>query len=90
MCLDCIDSDFCADCYASWEKSNGEMELCKGHTFYEIPRPCWYQLRAGAVMEDGSTFPQAISFLEERFTALLEMERIQKIGTVAVNKAAGM
>lgn len=71
-CLDCLEGDFCADCYASWKKSNGEMDYCKGHTFYEIPRPCWYQFREGVVMEDGSTLPQVIDFLEERFTALLK------------------
>ena len=48
------------------------MEVCKGHTFYEIPRPCWYQLKEGTVMEDGSTLPQVIDLLEERFTSLLE------------------
>lgn len=76
-CLDCLDADFCADCYASWKKSNGEMDYCKGHTFYEIPRPCWYQFREGVVMEDGSTLPQVIDFLEERFTALLKSARSQ-------------
>jgi hypothetical protein len=72
VCLDCIDGDLCADCYASWEKSNGEMEFCKGHTFYEIPRRCWYNFREGVVMEDGSTLPQVIDFLIGRFTTLLE------------------
>ena len=48
MCLDCTDGDFCADCYASWKKSNGEMECCKGHIFYEIPRPCWFQFEKGS------------------------------------------
>ena len=71
-CLDCINGDLCADCYASWKKSNGEMEFCKGHTFYKMPRPCWYQLREGVVMEDGSTLSQVIDILEQRFTALLE------------------
>jgi hypothetical protein len=72
VCLDCIDGDLCADCYANWEKSNGEMEHCKGHKFYEIPRPCWYQFRERVVMEDGSSLPQVIDFLMERFSALLE------------------
>jgi len=72
VCLECIDVDFCDDCYSNWEKSNGEIEFCKGHSFYEIPRPCWYQFSGGVVMEDGSTLPQVINFLEERFTALLE------------------
>lgn len=30
MCLDCVDWDFCASCYASWVKSSGEMGVCKG------------------------------------------------------------
>lgn len=71
-CLDCLDTDLCADCYATWEKSNGQMEYCKGHTFYELPRQCWYQFKEGIVMEDGSTLPQVIDFLEKRFTMLLE------------------
>ena len=72
VCLECICGDFCANCYDNWEKSKGEMEFCKGHTFYEIPRPCWYQFREGVVQEDGATLPQVIEYLEERFTALLE------------------
>ena len=75
MCLDCADSDFCANCYASWEKVDGEMEKCKGHTFYKLPRPCWYHFEDGVVMEDGSTLPQVIDYLEKRFTMLLEGER---------------
>jgi hypothetical protein len=71
VCLDCIDGDFCTDRHANWEKSNGEMDYCKGHTYFEIPRPCWYQFREGVAMEDGSTFPQVIDFLVERFTVLL-------------------
>ena len=48
------------------------MEFCKGHTFYEIPRPCWYHFKEGVVMEDGSTLPEVIEFLEKRFTELLQ------------------
>ena len=79
MCLDCADSDFCANCHASWEKADGEMEQCKGHTFYELPRPCWYHFEDGAAMEDGSTLPQIIDYLEKRFTMLLEGERTQAV-----------
>jgi len=76
ICLDCIASDLCADCYTSWKASNGEMEHCKGHTFYQIPRPCWYQLEKGAVMEDGSTLDQVIDLLKKRFTWLLESTKV--------------
>lgn len=72
VCLNCICTDLCADCYSSWEKSDGEMEFCKGHTFYEIPRACRYQLGEGVVMEDGSTLLQVVDTLEEKFTVLLE------------------
>ena len=72
VCLDCLCGDMCADCHANWEQSNGEMEYCKGHTFYEIPRPCWYHFAPGIVLEDGSTLSQVIDHLEETFTALLQ------------------
>lgn len=72
MCLDCVEGDLCAECYSSWQKSNGEMEHCKGHTFYEIPRPCWFGFKDGVVMGDGLTLPGVVDFLEERFTKLLE------------------
>jgi hypothetical protein len=78
-CLNCIDSDFCAYCHASWEKSNGELEICKGHRFYEIPRPCWYQFKEGVVMEDGSTLPQVIEFSHERFTTLLKKQEVMHL-----------
>ena len=61
----------CADRPASRKKSDGEMDFCKGHTFYEVPRPCRYLFREGVVMEDGSTLAQTIEFLEQRFIALL-------------------
>ena len=77
VCLDCLCVDMCADCHANWEQSHGETEFCKGHTFYEIPRPCWYQLEPGIVLEDGSTLPQAIDHLEERFTGLLQSAQSQ-------------
>lgn len=79
ICLDCIDGDFCADCYASWKESNGKMEACKGHHFYEIPRPCWYHLKEGTVTEDGRTLPEVIDFLEKTFKKLLEDEIVVKI-----------
>lgn len=71
-CLDCIDSDFCSDCYVTWENSNGEMEVCKGHKFYQIPRSCWYGFKDNQIMVDGSTMEQVMSYLEKRFTELLE------------------
>ena len=80
-CLQCLDVDFCAGCYANWKKSNGELDFCKGHSFYEIPRPCWYEFKEDVVMEDGSTLPEVIDFLEERFAALL-----QDVGGQAVSQ----
>lgn len=71
-CLVCSNGDFCADCYESWKQSNGNMEMCKGHSFYELPRPCWYRLKKGTVTEDGKSLSEIIEFLEKRFTALLE------------------
>jgi hypothetical protein len=70
-CLNCLDTDLCAACYTTWHKSDGEMELCKGHTFYEIPRPCWYTFEPGIVTEDGETLPEVIEFLEDHFEGLL-------------------
>ena len=84
LCLDCIGVDFCAGHYANWEKSDGEMDFCKGHRFYEIPRPCWYQFKDGVVMEDGSTLPEVIDFLEKRFTALLQDVRGQMVSQLVV------
>jgi len=74
-CLNCLTTDLCADCHTNWEKSNGEMDFCKGHIFYELPRSCWYQFEEGVVLEDGSTLPDMIGFLEEKFAALLESTR---------------
>lgn len=70
-CLYCIDTDLCADCYKSWKQSNGDMELCKGHIFYQIPRPSWYELKEGMVTEDGKTLAEVVEFLEDTFTKLL-------------------
>jgi hypothetical protein len=74
-CLDCLIKDLCADCYAGWERSTDEMDFCKGHVFYEIPRSCWYQFKEGVVLENGSTLPEMIDLLEEKFTTLLEITR---------------
>ncbi|KAF1982684.1 hypothetical protein K402DRAFT_457189 [Aulographum hederae CBS 113979] len=65
-------TDLCGDCYSSWEKSRGQMDYCKGHTFYKIPRDCWHGFEEGVVSEDGSTLAEVIDFLEEKFTRLLE------------------
>jgi hypothetical protein len=48
------------------------MELCKGHTFCQIPRPCWYTLKPGTVTEDGKTLAEVIEILIDRFTRLLD------------------
>ncbi|KAF2493875.1 hypothetical protein BU16DRAFT_58449 [Lophium mytilinum] len=74
-CLNCIDTDLCADCYSSWQQSNGDMEFCKSHEFYETPRPCWYGLKEGTVTEDGKTLAELVSFLEDTFTMLLASEQ---------------
>ncbi|KAF2678036.1 hypothetical protein K458DRAFT_395334 [Lentithecium fluviatile CBS 122367] len=56
------------------KQSNGEMDLCKGHTFYVEPRDCWYGFKEGTVTEDGKTFAEVISLLQTRFTELLAQE----------------
>ena len=71
-CLMCIDTDFCSDCYGLWKQSNGEMELCKGHAFYQIPRDCWYELKEGTVTEDGKTLADIVAELEVKIKSLLD------------------
>jgi hypothetical protein len=78
-CLNCLTTDLCADCHASWEESRGEMDFCRGHKLYEIPWPCWYQFKVGVVLEDGSTLPEIIDLLEEKFTAHLQIIEHQEI-----------
>ena len=85
VCLDCISGDFCAECYANWEKSNGAMEYCKGHTFYEVPRPSWHTFKDGEVLGDGSKLPQVIDVLEQRFTSLLEGAKDESISKATVS-----
>jgi hypothetical protein len=70
QCLDCIDVEFCAACYSGWEAGIGGKNMCEGHSFYEIPRSCWYSFEEGVVMEDGSTLEDVIELLEKKFTAL--------------------
>jgi hypothetical protein len=67
-----MDTDLCSDCYASWKKSEGKMDICKGHTFCEIPRPCWYTLKPGTVTEDGRTLHKVLDYFVEHFTGLLK------------------
>ncbi|KAF2731353.1 hypothetical protein EJ04DRAFT_566899 [Polyplosphaeria fusca] len=55
--------------------SDGEMDYCRGHMFYELPRPCWYNFEESVVLEDGSNLPEMIDFLERDITALLEGEQ---------------
>jgi hypothetical protein len=69
--MSCKDTDFCASCYASWKSSDGKMEVCKGHTFREVPRPCWYTLKPGTVTEDGKTLAEIVQYLLEHFAELL-------------------
>lgn len=64
--------DFCASCYESWKVSGEEMEMCRGHSFYEIPRSCWYGFEQDVVMEDGSTLEDVIDLLVEKFTILVQ------------------
>lgn len=71
-CLDCSDGDLCNDCHASWKKSDEEMKWCRGHVFYELPRPCWYGFKEGIVMENGATLPEVIGLLEVKFRNLLK------------------
>lgn len=71
VCLDCLDGDFCATCYAIWEQSRGQMDYCKGHRFYEIPRACYYQFKEGVVMQDGSTLPVLIESVQAKYNSLL-------------------
>ena len=78
--MECIDVEFCAACYSNWKASKGKMckgkmEMCRGHSFYEIPRPCWYGFEQEVVMEDGSTLEDVINLLEEKFTALERASR---------------
>lgn len=86
-CLDCLDTDLCADCYFTWQKSDGKMELCKGHTFCEIPRPCWYTLKPGTVTEDGKSLAEVIEFLIDRFTRLLDEVAKQATAIVSNTEA---
>jgi len=70
-CLSCLDSDFCANCFALWKTGDDTIRMCKGHTFREVPRPCWYTLKPGTVTEDGKTLAEVIDFLHSHFTGLL-------------------
>ena len=67
-----MDTDLCASCYNDWKLSDGKMSFCRGHTFLELPRACWYEFEEGVVMEDGSTLPQVVDMLEQKFSMLLE------------------
>jgi hypothetical protein len=51
-------------------------KMCEGHSFYEIPRACWYGFKEGVVMEDGSTLEDIINLLEKEFTTLVERKLI--------------
>jgi hypothetical protein len=70
-CTNCIKTDLCTDCYKTWQKCDGQMDVCKGHTFREVPRPCWYTLEPGTVTEDGKTIKEVLDYLREHFTQLL-------------------
>jgi hypothetical protein len=76
VCLDCIDVEFCAACHSGWEAERREITMCRGHSFYKIPRPCWYSFEEGVVMEDGSTLEDVIELLEEKFTVLERASRV--------------
>lgn len=51
------------------------MELCQGHTFYELPRPCWYGLGEGTVTEDGKTLPEVVELMTMKFSQLVDAAR---------------
>ncbi|CAI6281679.1 unnamed protein product [Periconia digitata] len=71
-CLDCIDTDLCETCYKTWQLDKGDLSFCPGHTYHEIPRPCWYNFKEGVVAEDGKTLPQVIEYLKAEFSKLLQ------------------
>lgn len=49
------------------------MEICKGHTFREIPRPCWYTFELDIVTEDGKTICEVVDYLDDHFSELLRL-----------------
>lgn len=66
MCLDCIDTDVCADCYHRLQ-ANPNPPMCKGHRFAEIPRRCWYTLPLGVVTEKGETLDQVLEEIQSHW-----------------------
>jgi hypothetical protein len=74
VCLDCINVEFCAACHSGWKAKKEGIDMCKGHSFYEIPRPYWYSFEEGIVTEDGLTLGDVIGLLEKKFTALAKRE----------------
>lgn len=69
-CINCINTDLCADCHTTWQNSRDQMDFCKGHTFRQIPRPCWYTLESEIVTEDGKTIVEVVEFLWNHFSEL--------------------
>jgi hypothetical protein len=82
-CLTCMDTDFCVKGFALWKEGGDQQEMCKGHEFREVPRPCWYTLEPGTVDENGRTLADVIEYLYGHFTTLLE-------DLTCVRESAGM
>jgi hypothetical protein len=71
-CMKCMNMDLYANCYTSWKKSYGRIDLCKCHTFHQVQRPCWYTLKLGTVTEDGKTLYEVLVYLVGHFRGLLK------------------